>query len=117
MIFFSTILGLFLAGYVFVRHPPRFLINKFGKMVESGYANCLIFAFWKYWTCGGKIVLQDTQRNRSRWIVWWHVGWKKTKCPTNGVCVTEESFEPINGPDVWLPKFLFRGRVVKKGIG
>jgi hypothetical protein len=95
--------------------PSRWLVVLFGRMIANGYANCVIFSLWKYWTCGGKIVMQRTQRNRIRWVVWFHVKWKPAKCPYTGHCPEEESFEPIDGPDVIFPPILFRGKVVKGG--
>ena len=104
---------LLLLVYIFLKRPPQFVIDWCGKTIEDGYSNCLIFALWMKWNYGGKIVLQDTERNKLAWVVWWHVKWKPIECPVKGECLAEQAFEPIDGPDRFFPPWRFKGRVVK----
>ena len=96
---------------------PRFVIKWFKRRIDAGYANCLIYALYMHQVHGWKIILQKTQHNKIKWLVWWHVKTKPPICPITGVdCIGEEAFEPLpeDYKDVYFPKPFFKGRV-KKG--
>lgn len=95
---------------------PPFVIRWFKKKIDQKHANCLIYALYMQEMYGGQIVLQKTVRNKISWIVWWHVKWKPSVCPYEGVCPGEMAFEPIDGPDVIFPPILFTGEIIKGGF-
>ncbi len=96
---------------------PNWVISWMKRRIDSGYANCLIYACYMHQVHGYKIILQKTTHNKYRWLVWWHVLARKPFCPITGAdCAGEEAFEPLPEyyKNVIFPKPFFKGRIVKR---
>ena len=67
--------------------------------------NCLFYALYKFYKCGGFIVIR-----KSKYGNWSHVMWSKN-------LIEFEHYVPLKLPlkYPWISKVLFRGRVKKEG--
>lgn len=91
---------------------PNFIVRLFKKLIDRGYANCLIYAWYMHEVYGWKMVLVRTTHNRWGGLVWWHVLAKPPECPlAGGKCLGEEAFEPLDYKNVIFPPPLFKGKV------
>jgi hypothetical protein len=84
------------------------------RRIDSGYANCLIYARYMHEVHGWKMVYQRTRHNKFNWLVWFHVSAKPPLCKLTGLpCKSEQAFEPLpeDYKDVYFPKPLFKGRI------